>query len=205
MARDLHKGAASAPVPPSAHLQEVWMNASFQYRRWLAGPLAAAMLIAAVAPAAYADHGHGKRYKRDKHISKHVEHSYRGGHYDGGSVYVVRQSSAGPAIAGFLGGLFLGATIAHAAPAGYYYNDPYCHERFASLEIYRSHLYHHHHPRIVQVVSFSSGACVGTGRYDDGRWQDAGGYYDPNWDRGTYSAGYEDGCGGNCGGGCGRR
>ena len=174
------------------------MNASLIHRRWLAGPLAAALLIAAAAPAAYADHGRGKRYKHEKHISRHDEHEYRRADH-GGSVYVVRSSSAGPAIAGFLGGLFLGATIAHAAPpAGYYYNDPYCHERFASLEIYRDHLYHYHHPRIVQVVSIRSGDCVRTGRYDDGRWQDADGYGDPRWDPAAYSDEYRDGRGGGC-------
>ena len=46
----------------------------------------------------------------------------------------------------------MGATLAHAAPAGYAYYDPYCHEDFATLEVYRSHLYHHHHPGIVRVI-----------------------------------------------------
>ncbi len=142
--------------------------------RWMAGPLAAALLLAAVAPAAQADHGRGRRYKGPAPVYCPTPVRY----HSGGSVYVVRQSSAGPAIAGFLGGLFLGATLAHAAPAGYVYYDPYCGQSFVSLEVYRSHLYHHQHARIVRVIERDSGECVHAYNYYNGAWHD----WDGDWD-----------------------
>ena len=97
----------------------------------------------------------------------------RGTQYGPGSVYIVRRSSgAGPVIAGFLGGLFLGATLANAAPRGYDYYDPYCDENFSSLVVYRQHLHMHHHPRIVRVIEDGSGDCVHQYRYDDGEWRE---------------------------------
>src|SRR5262245_34566989 len=99
------------------------MKRSNRIMRWMAGPLAAAILLAAIAPAALADHGRGRRYKGVAPVYCPTPVRY----HSSGSVYVVRRSSAGPAIAGFLGGLFLGATLAHAAPAGsagYVYYDP---------------------------------------------------------------------------------
>ena len=84
----------------------------------------------------------------------------------------MRRSSEGPAIAGFLGGLFLGATLTHAAPDGYSYYDPYCHESFATLEIYRAHLRHYHHPNVVRVIELDNGEYAH--RYHDQhrRWDD---------------------------------
>jgi hypothetical protein len=142
--------------------------------------LVVAMMTAMVAPAAMADRDRGRRYKGGYHRSNHRSH---------GSVYVVRRSSAGPAIAGFLGGLFLGAALAHAAPAGYAYSDPYCEERFVSLEIYRSHLHRHHHPRVIRVVEID-GSYVRSYRYDDGgrwrAWDDDDYYRVYDRDRGRY-------------------
>src|SRR5262249_18665677 len=74
------------------------------------------------------------------------------------STYVVRRSNAGPVFAGFLGGLFLGASLAHAAPAGYAYYDPYCHESFATLDVYYEHVPVHHHPSVVRVIE-DDGTC----------------------------------------------
>jgi hypothetical protein len=129
--------------------------------------LVAAIVMVAVAPAAQADHRRGRRYKGwDRSYNTRVVTRY----HSPGSVYVVRRSNAGPAIAGFLGGLFLGATLAHAAPDGFAYYDPYCDERFVSLEIYRSHLHHHHHPRVIRVIECDSGHWVHTYRYDGGGW-----------------------------------
>jgi hypothetical protein len=145
------------------------MKRSNRLARWIAGPLTAVLLVSAVAPAAHAGHDRGRRYKHEK--SRYV-HRVVTRCESPGSVYVVRRSSAGPAVAGFLGGLFLGATLAHAAPAGYFYHDPYCDRRFASLEVYRSHLRRHHHPRIVRVIDIDSGECVRTSRYHDGHWED---------------------------------
>ena len=92
-------------------------------------------------------------------------------------VYYERRSDAAPLFAGLIGGLVIGSALAHAsAPAcepapAYYYWDPLCHERFASLAIYRSHLRYHHHPRIVRVISIESGDCVGTYHRQDGDWR----------------------------------
>ena len=144
------------------------MNRLTRHRRWVAGLLLAALVTATLAPAAEA-HGRKRRYKI-VHPAYHTRVITR--YHSPGSVYIVRRSSAGPAIAGFLGGLFLGATLAHAAPAGFSYYDPYCDERFVSLEIYRAHLHHHHHPRIVRVIALDTGDCAHTYRYQQGRWDD---------------------------------
>lgn len=73
------------------------------------------------------------------------------------SYTVWRRSSHGPVIAGFLGGLFLGATIANAAPHGYAYWDPYCHQHFGTLELYYSHCSHHRHEHTIQVIEVPAG------------------------------------------------
>ncbi|HJQ65583.1 MAG TPA: hypothetical protein VJ816_04360 [Gemmatimonadales bacterium] len=159
------------------------MKPSMRLTRWMAVVLVVAMMTALVAPAAMADRG--RRYKGGYHRSNHRSH---------GSVYVVRRSSAGPAIAGFLGGLFLGAALAHAAPAGYAYYDPYCEERFVSLEIYRTHLHRHHHPRVIRVIEVDGGSYVRSYRYDDGRWRawDDDDYRVYDRDRGRYHRDHDD-------------
>ena len=152
------------------------MKPSKRNTRWMAGLLLAALIMSSVAPAAQADHRRGPRYKwKGPVYATRVVTPY----HSHGSVYVVRRSSAGPAIAGFLGGLFLGATLAQAAPAGYGYYDPYCQERFVSLEIYRTHLHRHHHPRIVRVIELDTGDCVHSYHYVDGSWRD---WDDRDWD-----------------------
>jgi hypothetical protein len=134
----------------------------------MTGALVAAIVLATVAPAAQADRRH-RRYKGgDRSYHSPVVTRY----HCPSSVYVVRRSNAGPAIAGFLGGLFLGATLAHAAPDGFIYHDPYCDERFVTLEVYRTHLRHHHHPRVVRVLERDSGSCVHTWHYQDGDWRE---------------------------------
>ena len=148
------------------------MKLSNRHVRGMAGVLVAAIVLATVAPAAQADHRRGRRYKGG--YETRVVTRY----HSPGSVYVVQRSSTGPAIAGFLGGLFLGATLAHAAPAGYIYHDPYCSESFVTLEVYRSHLRHHHHPRIVRVIERDTGICAHTYHYDNGGWH----AYHGDWD-----------------------
>ena len=153
------------------------MNRSTHNTRRMAAVLLAAIVVAGIAPAAHADHH--VRYKDD---GRRWEHRGEGGRYyyrSPGATYTVRRSSAGPAIAGFLGGLFLGATLAHAAPDGYTYYDPYCHESFATLEVYRTHLYHYHHPRVVRVIEVDSGNYVRSYHYQHGRWDDVD---DNDWD-----------------------
>ena len=152
------------------------MKPSIRFTRWMTAALVAAIVLATVAPAAQADRRH-RRYKGDRSYHTRVVTRQHGS----GSVYIVRRSSAGPAIAGFLGGLFLGATLAHAAPDGYLYHDPYCDQRFVSLEIYRSHLRQHHHPRVIRVLERDSGECVNTWHYRDGDWRD-GDWDGRDWD-----------------------
>ena len=151
------------------------MDRSTHNARRMAAVLLAAIVVAASAPAAQAG-GHG-RYK-DKH-SRYRWESHNVRYQAPCATYTVRRSSAGPAIAGFLGGLFLGATLAHAAPDGYSYYDPYCHERFATLEIYRTHLHHHHHPNVVRVIELDNGEYAHRYHDQDGRWDDGN---EGDWD-----------------------
>jgi hypothetical protein len=154
--------------------------------RWSRGTLivlAVALTAASlVSPAAA---GHGRRYKG---------HGAQGGpgsvrHIAGAPAprhvyYVSHGSSAAPAIAGFIGGLVLGNVLAHAAPppqaycppvAADYYYDPYCHERFSSLDAYGGHLDYRRHPSRVRVIDGNSGRCVGERYWQDGRWCEGGG------------------------------
>ena len=52
----------------------------------------------------------------------------------------------------------------------YEYYDPYCRERFATIEAYDEHLYEYRHPRTVEVIEVHSGRCVDTLDWRDGRW-----------------------------------
>ena len=162
------------------------MHTPSKWTRWTAGLLLASFAVSAVAPAAEA-HGNGRRYKVvDREacgpIARH-----------GGGVRVVevhRSSVVGPAFAALIGGFAIGATIAsavnhascpppvvHAAcpppPPDYYYYDPYCGERFSSLEGYRDHLRWSRHPGIVRVIDDETGDCVHTYRYSHGDWVSA--------------------------------
>jgi hypothetical protein len=143
------------------------MHAHKNSHRALAALLISSIVLATVAPAANADRG--RRYKhREPERRSHVVHR---------SVYgsprvVVRESNGAPLLAGLIGGLILGAAVSHAAPPPqYYYYDPYCHERFATLEIYGSHFHRHHHPRVVRVMETRSGQCAWNYRYDQGNWR----------------------------------
>ena len=172
------------------------MNLTPKLHRLVTGTLLASMIVATSASIASAD-SRNRRYKGDRRGGYNTRVVYRD--VRPSSTYIVRRSSsAGPAIAGFLGGLFLGAAIAHSAPTGYSYYDPYCHERFASLDVYRAHSHRHHHAGIVRVVAIDSGSYVGTyGCEDDGRYtrihdRDAG-YYDRDGrDRDGYSRDRDD-------------
>ena len=98
-------------------------------------------------------------------------------------------SDFAPVLAGLIGGFVLGATVTHAAPpveVGYAYWDPYCEDRYASLDRYEWHLRHCNHPRMVRVLDARSGECVGSEVWRDGRWCPQDGYRGGDRDRYGY-------------------
>lgn len=160
-------------------------------QRIVTGLALAGILAATLAPAAEA----GRRNHRYKERGHDRMVRYKRPHHGSGSTYVVRRSHAGPVIAGFIGGLFLGATLANGAPAGYSYYDPYCRERFASLDGYHSHLRRHRHPKVVRVVEVhrSTRYIERDGYHDDyGDNYDHGRDYNPDYDRDYREADWDE-------------
>lgn len=155
-------------------------------RRWLAGLLIAGTALAATAPLAEAGHAYGRRYRGPAHETRVVRGAYGcDGGYAPRRTYIARRSSSGPALAGFFGGLVLGAALADRASSDVVYRDPYCHEDFSSLEIYASHCRSYHHPRTWSVIEVNGDHEGGRDRYDDrydrryrqerdDRWNDGG-------------------------------
>jgi len=143
--------------------------------RWLAGLLIAGSALAAMAPLAEAGHGHGRRYRAPVVVRRAYD-------WDGARaprhIYVARGSGTAPALAGFFGGLILGAVLADGASPHVLYRDPYCHEDFASLEIYSSHCRAHAHARAWTVIEGDGDRGCGGDRYErryrDDRWDDDG-------------------------------
>lgn len=141
-------------------------------RSLMAVMLIAAMATSALAPLAEASHRQVRRVRGPvverrvvvRSVAPRVVRYHRHAPY---ARYTVWRSPHGPAIAGFLGGLFLGATLAHAAPAGYAYWDPYCHESFVSLDLYYSHSLRHRHDHQVYVVEVPRGYHEGDFHYCD--------------------------------------
>ena len=151
------------------------MKPHMNVNRWITAGLVAATVLS-FASTALADHG-SRRYK---------------GVADGfpGRRVIVRErsSSAGPAIAGLIGGFLLATAIsANAHPVvvhhsycarpvvEYRYYDPYGDDWYESLDQCESG---YHHPRIIQVVDVRSGRHVRTLRYVDRGWQRVSGDYD---------------------------
>ncbi len=62
-------------------------------------------------------------------------------------------------------------SISNVPPGGYYYYDPYCRERFATLDLYLDHLYGFGHPRIIEAIATQGGSPAYACRYDGGRWR----------------------------------
>lgn len=148
-------------------------------RRWVMGAALAAFAVATISPAAQAGH---RRYKG---VPSYCAPPVRYYNPPRRVLYYERHSDAAPLFAGLIGGFVLGSALAHASSPTHYYWDPYCHERFVSLSIYRSHFRYHHHPRVVRVISIDSGDCIDTYRWNDGDWRsdDRAWERDGGWDR----------------------
>lgn len=147
--------------------------------RTLAITLLAATCLVAIAPVAEAGN---RRYKRHRGHDRYVQR------------VVVRDSGAGPALAGLIGGFILGtavsnARVAHPAPVvvrervyahepRYRYYDPYCDEWFVSLSATYDHCCDVRHPRIVRVYEGYDGPCVRSLRWSGGAWYH---YEDEDW------------------------
>jgi hypothetical protein len=150
--------------------------------RRLAATLMLGVIAASVlAPAAEA--GHYRRYKPGPpqgYVVRRVATVYPTHRV----TYVRSHSDAAPLFAGLVGGLILGAALSSRAQpvvqTSYSYWDPYCDESFASLEIYRSHVRHYHHPRVVRVIEIGSGRCVRDMCWRDDQWRDYDGPADWN-------------------------
>ena len=146
--------------------------------RWIAAALLATTSMLTFAPLALADRGHGngngRRYKGQGAVVQRA--------YSPQRVYVRHQSSsAGPVLAGLIGGFILGTAVSHASDRNYHpapartyrYYDPSCDETYASLDECRMHFREHRRsPRVIRVIEVSSGECVRTVRYDDGDWRE---------------------------------
>lgn len=192
------------------------MKTSFPHRL-VAAALLASVSLATLAPAAQAGNGRGgpKKYRKGEYRQVDYRPRYsNGGSYGARRVVVHRSDGAGPAIAGFIGGLALGAILsnsqhdAYASPprdycppsrdryydddrgycssrddyrdSDYGYDDPYCHERFSSLDVYLVHARRCDHPRVVRVIDSRGGDCVRVIHYDRGQWGDW--HEDSDWD-----------------------
>lgn len=149
------------------------MKLTTTLQRWVTGAVLAAVLATTLAPIAEAGRGNGRVRYKGGHGPSYQTYNHR---YPGSTYYVRRSNTTGALIGGFLGGLFLGAVLANAAPAGYVYYDPYCGERFRSLDSYEVYYRRHHfrHPRVVRVIEVRTNRVVREYRYGDEGWRDDG-------------------------------
>lgn len=158
--------------------------------RLVAMALAASLALATITPAAEA----ARRYKPSKHAPAKVKVTRVVRHAPPARRVVIHRHDDGGSLASFFGGLVLGAAISQLAQQAayadeapdYYYYDPYCHERFVSIDAYYGYIQRHHrHPGMLRVIAVRGDRCVDTIRYYDGGWHhwDGDGYgrYDDNW------------------------
>ena len=154
------------------------MNALRHSTRWITTGLLAATVLSLATPA-FA--GHGRRYKNVRHSAPSQ------------TVVVHRSSSsAGPVLAGIVGGFILGAAVAnshpvvvhggvysHPAPA-YRYYDPQRDIWFDSLDAC-DYGYYRSHARFIHVIDTRSGQHVRTLRYGNGHWYRVAGRYNRHY------------------------
>ena len=166
------------------------MNLHSSHHRLIAGSLLATFALTALAPAAHAGHGRGfeRKFRRDDRPVVSARAIYAPQRI---AEYRHRSSGGGSTLAGFLGGIAVGAILTSAVQsrAGdhaqypqpaycpppeprYSYEDPFCRERFESLDLYMAHARHHcRHALVAQVIDNRDGDCVDVVRFDDGRWE----------------------------------
>jgi len=158
-------------------------------------PLLAALLVTialtlSAASPSMADHGRGRwkgggrggygdgggdRYRGGSgggYCAPHVSYAPR--YYAPRYVYRAPARYYGDAYAPrprYRSGFSFGITIANGPPPGYYYYDPYCHERFASLGLYLSHLHGCGHPRSIEMVSYDDDDPSYTYDWDGDEWE----------------------------------
>jgi hypothetical protein len=157
------------------------MNGNRIPKTWIAGVMLAVLAVSLAAPAAEARQGGKSRRYKDRDYAVAPWAAAHGG--APARVFELhRSSSAGPAIAGFIGGLALGAVLSRAPRPDYGYYDPYCREHFASLGLYHSHLRGCRHPRVVRVIEISSGECVHTYCWQRGGWVDRDDRENADWE-----------------------
>jgi hypothetical protein len=151
------------------------MNRSTSLQRLMLIAILAFAAVTTQTPAAHAGNAWGHvRYKG-------VDRSWRTARDERGPV-VIRESGAGPAIAGLVGGFLLGQAFGHGhvdhvmvhdcpPPPRYRYYDPYDDEYYSSLDDCPSGYRAHHRARFVRVIEISSGRCVGAMQWCDGDWR----------------------------------
>jgi hypothetical protein len=186
------------------------MNLHPHHHRLIAGTLLATLAVSTLAPAAFAGRGGDATWKvrrqerpvfagrvayTPQRVVEFRHHSHGGG---------------GSTLAGFLGGIAVGAILTSAAqshasshvecapqpvysappqvscPAPveeYSFEDPFCRERFSSLDLYMSHVRRHgHHALVAQVIDDRDGDCVDVIRFDNGQWVSCDRDERGNWD-----------------------
>lgn len=152
--------------------------------RWTATALLAATTISMFAPAAMADHGR----RRWKHDGPRIVREVRCA--PSSRVVIRERSSAGPLIAGLVGGFLIGNAVASSAGpryesrVSYRYHDPYGDDWYDSMDSYWDHTRQCRHPRVLRVIDVRSGDCVRVIRYHRGDWREYDRGWDRDWDRG---------------------
>ena len=146
------------------------MKTNATVTRWITAGLVAATVLS-FASTAFADRGgRGRRFKGVPEGRYGVQRV----------VYREHSSSAGPAIAGLIGGFILGSTMnsrpvvvherqyypARPMPS-YRYYDPYGEDWYDSLDECQ---FRHYRPRVLQVIEVRSGQYVRSLRFRDGAW-----------------------------------
>jgi hypothetical protein len=152
------------------------MNTNLSKRHAAAALVLSSIAMLSVASAASADSGPWMNYKQRPNGQVQTQ-----------SRVIVHESSAGPALAGFIGGLVIGSAIhshplyvaaAPPCPVATTYFDPYSGQTFVSLDAYADYWRGYDHPMMVRVIDTRSGECVNTLRFCEGGWRDE------NWFRG---------------------